>query len=190
MNYPKYAEVNGKRYTINTDFRFAIKCNEIANDNKIGNYERALGIIYILFGEDALNDYNNHEELLKLAQTYLSCGKEIKQEEEPDMDYVEDMDYIEASFMSDYHIDLENIEMHWYKFTNLVNGLSNSEMGNCCILNTVRNLRNYDVSKIKDAKDRQKIIEAQQQFALNKNKKTFSREEQSAIDKFNKIAGI
>ena len=70
------------------------------------------------------------------------------------MDYIEDYDYIEASFMSDYHIDLSNVKMHWWKFNKLINGLSNSELGNCCILNRIRNLRNYDTSKIEDAKER------------------------------------
>ena len=76
------------------------------------------------------------------------------------MDFVEDYDYITASFMSDFHIDLDNEQMHWWKFCKLINGLSNSDMGNCCVLNRIRNLRNYDVKSIKDPKERQKIIEA------------------------------
>ena len=59
--YPEYAEVNGKRYKINTDFRVAIECNRIAQDNTIGDYERALAIIYTLFGEDGINAYKDYE---------------------------------------------------------------------------------------------------------------------------------
>lgn len=191
MNYPKYVEVDGKQYKINTDFRIAIECNRIALDETIGNYERALAIIYTLFGEEALNDIENHAKLLELAQKYLACGKEIEEsKEDPDMDFIQDMDYIEASFMSDFHIDLENTEMHWWKFMNLMNGLSNSELGNCCVLNNVRNLRNYDVSKIKDDKERQKMAKAKEQVALKKNEKQFSKEEESSIDLFNKLAGL
>lgn len=191
MNYPYYVEVNDKRYKINTDFRVAIKCNQIAEDEKIGDYERALAILYTLFGEDALNDIDNQCRLLELALLYLGCGKKKENNnEEPDMDYVQDMDYIEASFMSDFHIDLENTEMHWWKFNKLINGLSNNEFGNCCILNNVRNLRNFDISQIEDDKERQKILKAKQQVALKKKEKKFTEEQEKSIDKFNKLAGI
>lgn len=173
-NYPEYAEVNGKRYKINTDFRVAIQCNEVAENKKIGELERGLAVIYLLFGDEALEDSNNHFGLLKAAKKFLSCEKELEEIDEnkvPDMDYLEDMDYIEASFMSDYHIDLSNTEMHWYKFTKLINGLSNSEFGNCCVLNSVRSLRNYDVSTITDQKQKDKIIEAKKAVELKKYKK-------------------
>lgn len=191
MNYPEYVRVNDKKYKIDTDFRTAIECNRIAMDDSIGDYERALAIIYILFGEEGLNDYDSHEKLLELAQKYLCCGKELENNnEEPDMDFVQDMDYIEASFMSDYHIDLGNEQMHWWKFMNLMNGLSNSEMGNCCVLNNIRNLRKYDVSKIKDDKERQKIAKAKEQVSLKKKEKKFTAEQEKAMEQFNKLAGL
>lgn len=180
-NYPEYVEIGDKQYKINTDFRIALKCNEIAEDTTIGDFERALGIIYVLFGDEGINDTENYETLLKLAKKYLSCGEEldIDDKNEPDMDFVEDMGYIEASFMSDYHIDLSNTKMHWWKFYDLINGLSNSEFGNCCVLNRIRNLRNYDTKEIKDRKEREKIEKAKQQVTLKKySKKKEHTEEQ------------
>lgn len=173
MDYPYYVEIGNKRYNINTDFRVAIKCNEIAEDKNINDYERALAIIYTLFGDDALNDFENHSKLLEYARKFLSCGEEINQKknQHPDMDFIEDMPYIEASFMSDFHIDLENKQMHWWKFCKYLNGLSNSEFGNCCVLNRIRNLRNFNPKDIKDAKERQKIIDAQKEVALKKYQK-------------------
>jgi hypothetical protein len=194
MKYPEYVEVEGKQYKINTDFRVAIRCNEIAEDAKIGDCERALGIIYTLYGEEGINTPDHYEKLLELAKKYLSCGKEIEitTDEQPDMDYVEDMDYIEASFMSDYHIDLTNEQMHWWKFTKLINGLSNSDMGNCCILNRIRNLRNYNVSEIKDSKERQKIAKAKDMVALKKYKKEnhLTKEQEESMERLNKILGF
>lgn len=191
MNYPKYVEINDKRYLINTDFRVAIECNRVAEDESVGEFERALAIIYLLFGDEGLKDKENYEELLRLGQKFLTCGKELESNKgNPDMDFIEDMDYIEASFMSDFNIDLENVKMHWWKFMKLINGLSNSELGNCCVLNSVRNLRNFDASKIKDDKERAKIIEAQKSVALKRNEKKFTKEQESSIDKFNKLAGL
>lgn len=194
MNYPEYVKINDKKYKINTDFRVAIECQEIALDENISDFERALAVIYKLFGDDGINDTNNYEKLLELAKKYLSCGKEAenKTNEEPDMDFSQDMDYIEASFISDYNIDLANTEMHWWKFYNLINGLSNSEMGNCCVLNRVRNLRTYDTKDIKDPKELEKIKKAKEQVALKKKKpqNKLTKQQQKNIDNFYKMTGI
>lgn len=194
MDYPKYVKIGEKKYKINTDFRVAIECQEIALDDSIGDFERALAIIYKLFGDDGLDDSNNYEKLLELAQKYLSCGKEIdsKTNEEPDMDFIQDMPYIKASFRSDYNINLDDEEMHWWEFYDLINGLSNSEMGNCCVLNRIRNLRTFDTKDIKDQKELAKINEAKKQVALKKRtvKKNLTVEQKKNIDNFYEKIGI
>ena len=197
MSCLKKIQIDDTIYTANTDFRIAIRCNEIAQDKTIGDYERALGIICTMFGDDGIDkckDNLDHiEKLLQWIKKYLSCGKEIVETNEtPDMDYSEDMEYIEASFMSDFHIDLENEEMDWQKFNKLINGLSNSELGNCCVLNRVRNLRNYDVSTIKDSKEREKIIKAKQSVELKKYKKenNLTEEQERSMEELNKMLGL
>lgn len=190
MNYPEYIEVKGTRYKINTDFRIALKCNKIAQDETIGDLERTLAIIRMLFGKDAMKS-GNLAELIELATKYLLCGQEPKESnEEPDMDFDQDMDYIEASFMSDYHIDLSTTQMHWWKFYNLINGLSNSEMGNCCILNRIRNLRTMDVKDIKDAKERKRIMDAKKHFALKKKEPKLTDAQLRSIEELNKALGL
>ena len=192
-DYPEYVEVNGHRYKINTDFRYAIECQRIAQDD-IGDLERALAVIYTLFGEEALNNPSDYEKLLIVAKKYLSCGKEedINNNEEPDMDFIEDMDYIETSFQSDYGIKLEEEEMHWWKFFNLMNGLSNSEFGNCCILNRIRNLRTFDLKDITDVKQRDRIRREQERVALKRNKKSnkLTEEQENSMEQLNRILGI
>ena len=94
--------------------------------------------------------------------------------------------------MSDYQIDLSKIKMHWWTFFNLLNGLSNSEMGNCCILNRIRNLRNYNTSDIKDLNERAKIDKAKRQVALKQKEKevTLTEEQQKNVDEFYKSLGF
>lgn len=189
----KKIQIDDIVYEARTDFRTAIECNRIANDKTIGDYERVLGIICTMYGPDALNNPQHYEKLLKWALKWLSCGEEVNSEnEQPDMDYIEDMNYIEASFMSDYGIDLENTEMTWQKFYKLMNGLSNSELGNCCVLNRIRNLRNFDVSTIKDNKERQKIAKAKEQVALKKYKKEnqLTKEQEESMRRLNEIIGL
>ena len=184
-SYPEYARINDKTFKINTDFRNAIKCDEIAKDDTINDTERALAVIFTLFGKEGLYATEYHEELLNIAMKYLSCNEEkISSNEKPDMDYEQDMPYIEASFYSDYKINLENVEMHWWKFYYLLNALSNSELGNCCIFNQIRNIRNYDLSKIEDKKEREKIIELKQRYALKKDKKKPTEKQKESANKF------
>lgn len=189
MNNPEYVKIDGKKYKLNTDFMTAIECNEIATDEKINNTERALAVIYKLYGEDGLNAPEHYDKLLELGMRYLLLDKPKEEDnEEPDMDFRQDMDYIETSFLSDFNIKLDK-DMHWWTFMKLLNGLSNSELGNCCVLNRVRNLRNIDPREIKDKKERDKIIKAQKKVALNKKVKLTKEQEQS-VEEILKLAGL
>ena len=193
MNNPEYVKIGDKKYKINTDFRVAIECNKIAEDKDISNLERTMAIIYKLYGDEGLDAPQDYEKLLELGLKYLSMGKEIeKSDEEPDMDFEQDMDYIYTSFMSDYNIDISKEKMHWWTFMNLMNGLSNSELGNCCVLNRIRNLRNFDVSTIKDSKERQKMAKAKEMVALKKYKKEnhLTKEQEESMERLNKILGL
>lgn len=163
-NYPEFAQVGNKKYKINTDYRVAFKCDEITRSN-VSEEERALATIYLIFGDEGVNDSHNWEELLKIAIKYLRCGKEVDNEEneEANMCFIQDRAYIEASFFSDYKIDLSATEMHWWKFYDLLCGLTED-----CVLNRVRFVRDYDISQIKDSKERDKWIKQKQQVALKK----------------------
>lgn len=167
-NYPEFAKVGNKKYKINTDYRIAIKCDEIAKSN-VQDEERALAIIYLLFGDEGLQNNQDWNELLQIAVKYLRCGKQIddigEEEEESNMSFIQDKGYIEASFFSDYNIDLANTNMHYWKFYNLLCGLTEN-----CVLNRVRFVRDFDISQIKDSKEREKWIKQKEHVALKHEK--------------------
>ena len=190
MAYPKFAQVEDRKYPINTNFKTAIKCFEVINDESISDYERGMAIVYLLFGEKGLKS-SDRNILLDKARYYLECGNENENnDEEPDMDFVEDYALIKTSFRSDYGIKLdEEKDMHWWEFNELLNGLSNSELGDCCVLNRIRNLRNYDTKDIKDRKEREKIEKAKNHFALKKYKKEYhlTKEQEESMQRLNDI---
>lgn len=167
INYPKSAIVNNKKYKINTDYRIALKCDEISRSN-ISDEERALAIIYLLFGDNGLNNDEDWNDLIEIGLKYLRCGKEEKMaqnKEEPNMDFEQDWSYIRSSFFYDYAVDLEKSDMHWWQFFELLCGLSEK-----CVLNRVRFVRDFDISKIKDKKEQQRWIEQKNQVKLEKEK--------------------
>ena len=196
MNNPEYVKVGDKKYKINTDFRIAIECNDIAQDDSIGDTERPLAIIYKLFGDEGIDNPQDWEKLLELSIKYLSLNRDtsgVDKDTEIDMNFNEDMDYIEASFMSDYGIDLTKTKMHWWKFYTLIEGLSNSELGNCCVLNRVRNLRTFDLSQIKDNKEREKMAKAKEMVALKitkKNEVKLTKKQEESMKKLDEIIGF
>lgn len=189
-NNPEYAKVKNKKYKINTDFRIAIECNKIAQDDEISDVERALAIIYKLYGDEGLENSQDWNKLLEIAIKYLNLERDKNTEnEEPDMDFVEDIRYIRSSFIQDYKYNPYDMEyLHWYDFFNDLSNLSNSEFGNCCVLNRIRNLRTFDVSQIKDPKEKNKIIRAKEQVALKKKVKMTDKQKKSQ-DEFYKLLG-
>ncbi len=149
MSYPEYAKAGERLYKINTDFKIAIKCEEVATSD-ISDTERALAIIYLLYGDEGLQNPQDYNELLEKALLYLRCGQDVDFEEnnEKDMDFSQDKSFIKASFYTDYGIkNIYDTEMHWWEFMDLMNGLKED-----CVLNRVRSIRNFDTSGIKDQK--------------------------------------
>ena len=162
LNNPTAIKIDNKLYKLNTDFRVALRCNEVARNKKIGNYERAMAIIYLLLGEDGLN-CQNQNKALELCMKYISLGEDKKgSNNEPhnkyDLDFKKCEGLIRSSFKFDYNYDPYELEyLHWYDFYNDLENLSTSEFGNCCILNRINSVLNQDPSQIKDTKARREL---------------------------------
>lgn len=167
LNNPEYIKIDDKKIKINTDFRIALKCQEIATDPEINDIERAMAIIYLLFGKEALEDEEHYEEYLQKSAKFLACGKEMQQakgDNEPIFDYKQDWGYIKASFMSDYQIDLDTTKIHWWTFFDLLNGLTKHSK-----LVEVMRIRNEPLDD-KKGKERSEWIEAKKSVALKRQK--------------------
>lgn len=186
--YPEYIEINNKQHKINTDFTVALACFEALEDDEINDIARMNAIISLLLGvekdgEIEIPQFNNEEssKAIELLIKYLSCGENEQNTtaNKRDMDFTQDKQYIYASFLTDYNIDLDKTSMHWWKFCILLKGLTDK-----CILSKVRDIRNTDLSEYKDPKTKEKIIKAMESVKL-KEKKT--KEQQDAIDEFNNL---
>lgn len=188
VEYPEFAEIEGELYKINTDYIYALQCFKIIDDNSISDVERAIAVVSVLFGQenekgDIINIPKNINVALEKATIFLSCGKESKNitDVKKDMDFDYDKEFIYASFMSDYNIDLENTNMHFWKFCNLISGLTEDT-----ILNRVRDLRNTNLSDYTDPKTRSRIQEAMERVALPTE---YDKEDLEALENFNKLLG-
>lgn len=175
MTYPEAVKIGGAEYDLNTGYEYALACFRCINDLDISDAERALGVIGLLYKDTPPEEHM--QEALRLAVKYLQCGKDARPiYRKRDMDFEADATYIKASFLSDYKIDLDETNLHWWKFCALLQGLTDD-----CILNRVRDLRNYDLSSVKDSKARSRIAEAQKDVALPER---ISAEDQAVADEF------
>ena len=198
MNKPNYVKVDNKLYKINTDFRVAIKCNQIAQNKKIGDYERSLAIIYMLFGEEGLN-CNKMIKLQELGLKYINLSNDTeksskdKSKDKCEMDLSKCEGLIRSSFKFDYNYDPYELEyLHWYDFYNDLCNLSTNELGTCCIFNRIISILNQDASKIKDNKDRENLIDLQrilkEKYCVTDNNLT--KEQEESAEAFYKAIGI
>lgn len=185
---PKRVKVNDKYFNINYDFKNIINVIEIMTDDNISDYERAIAVIYKMYGDEGINAKDCWERLLELSKKFIFLNKEIDNDKESDMDFIQDYQYIKASFIGDYNMNIDEMQIHWWDFIFLINGLSNSEFGNCCILNRIRNIRNMNLNDIKDSKMREDFRKAKEQYALVRNVKEYKHtlEEEQSINNFMK----
>lgn len=197
LNNPEFVKVDDKLYKINTDFRVALECNKIAEDTSIGDYERALAIIYKLFGENGLH-CQNQNKLIELGIKYLLLGKEEKDvknnpRDKYELDFNKCTGLIKSSFKFDYGYDpYEKEHIHWWTFYNDLQNLSSSEFGTCCILNRVAEIINMDTSKIK-GKEAKKTKEVQAELRkqhCKSNKKELTEKEKESVGNLYKQLGL
>lgn len=191
MNNPEYVIVNGRKYKINTDYRIALKYNEIVQDEDISPYEKVLGGILMFYGEVGLAFPEDLEELSKGILTFLKgrpssvTGKQAKPNVVKDMDYNKDFGLIVASMRSDYGIDIEKEKIHWWTFFDYLNGLSTE-----CALNKVREIRRRDLSKEKDREEKSRIKELKDLYSLEEKKVDLNKEQIQGVETFYQLTGI
>lgn len=80
-------------------------------------------------------------------------------------DFEEDSAYFKAAFLSEYGIDLEAAELHWFTFCELFRGLPDE-----CRLKRIMAIRNENLSEIKSKSERAHIAKLQKIFALKKHR--------------------
>ena len=156
MEYIKFARIQGKKYPINTDFRVALKCDEIINapENEVSDRERGIRITGLLFGEDS----PYCPEALEKAEIYLSGG--VSGEEKRIIDFKQHWYLLYTVFISQYGINLNTEYLHYQEFLMLLQGLKGQ------VLNDVVELLTYDLREAKDPKERKRIKEAQEKFKI------------------------
>lgn len=131
---PGFITVDGIKYAVRTDYRVWIKFGEIIADNTEGT-QKYLSAVLLCFDPRAVKKLPpNPAATLEAMCDFYACGKladtrksHTKSEGAAGVrvfSFSADWEYIYASFLSEYGIDLLAASLHWQQFMALLGGLS------------------------------------------------------------------
>lgn len=175
---PCAIEVHGKTYAIYTDFQYFVNFSKMITEN------------HSVLDYDFL--YKDKKPLDRMAGFHALADFTFQKSEFPKdsgepcdeiiLSYEKDADYIYSAFYHYYKIDLldETLSLHWYKFLALLNGLKETK------LNDIMGFRSYK-PKATDGKEYKNQMNRLKE--LWRIEPPLTDEEQSALDKFEKLNG-
>lgn len=125
---PELVNIGGKRYLIRTDFRISILFEMLMQDDRITEEVKIQKALDLYFPECP-------EDIVSAVRTVLwfyRCGQKEKRKDRAGehggkqiYSFDHDAKYIYAAFMTQYHIDLQDIDyLHWWKFRAMFQSLS------------------------------------------------------------------
>lgn len=128
---PETVEIEGKVYPIETNFRIFILFEMMMQEPELSDTEKAMRGLELVYPKVPDNLTAAVDGLL----WFYSCGKRWREkkaestEESSGLQMVYsfeyDDDYIYSAFLTQYHIDLQDVEyLHWWKFKALLRTLS------------------------------------------------------------------
>lgn len=128
---PDTVMVGGEEYEIRTDFRISMLFELLMQDGSVepaDKTKQALELYYPVIP-------GNYKEAVEALLWFYKCGKadnpqkqkiNARKSKTRVYSFEYDDDYIYAAFMTQYGIDLQDIEdLHWWKFRAMFNSLTN-----------------------------------------------------------------
>lgn len=168
---PETVEIDGNSYFIDTDFRTLIIFEKIILDPSLGTREKVEQMLELCYTDgipqniqaacDAVFDIYRCGAPAKSERTQKKNG-EVTIRPKQVFDYEYDAPYIFGAFMSQYGIDLNEIEyLHWWKFQAMFKSLNSSNK-----IIEIISYRSQDLGEIENTAERNRIAKLQRQYAL------------------------
>lgn len=159
------------KVTVNPAFDTVLEIQRLYREKEITDLEKVNQALHMLVADEKVLNLLTILEKKKLleviTQKHISIRKrhQPKSNGAPVLDFEEDGDYIFASFMQDYQIDLieEQGKLPWKKFMYLFNGLSEQTK-----IRQVMRIRSMDIPQYngKNGKQIQEIQDLKSYYAL------------------------
>ena len=126
---PDGLKIAGTEYKIHTDFSVWIEFEKLLSDESENAHKTISDIKNLIFCDKQPPQRADEETVNKILWFYR-CGKKLQKSshtsEKEIFSYDYDDGYIFSAFLEQYHIDLEQTKLHWWKFHALMLSLSDS----------------------------------------------------------------
>ena len=167
---PQSVLIDEKEYEIRSDFRISILFEMLMQDEELTNEEKiiqALNLYYPVIPQ-------NVTEAIEKIKWFYRCGKDIVKSNNVKgesvnnkiYDYEFDDDYIYSAFLSQYGIDLQDIEyLHWWKFKAMFKSLKEDNL-----IVKIMEYRSIDLNSIKDKEQKARYKKLQKLYEIPRNK--------------------
>ena len=173
---PETITVEGKDYFADTDFRTFIILEKIISDSRLSSSEAVLSVIDLVLPDEKPPIDAVASAIHEIMWLY-SCGSPSTGKKKRRMngnvvikdnliyDYEYDAPYIYGAFLSQYGVDLNDIDyLHWWKFIAMFKSLRSD-----CKICEIMSYRATDISKIKDREEKNRIARLKEIYALPNN---------------------
>ena len=176
-----------KGLKIETNFRSFILFELLMQDNDLSSEEKINLALNLFFHNQEFKSVDEIKKALNGILWIYTLGKSEEKEDKSKKQvrekkqkaiysYEHDANLIYSAFLSQYGIDLNDIDyLHWWKFKSLFEGL-NDENKICEIMG----YRAVDLSKIEDKKQREHYQKLKNKFALPDNRSVEEKEQDFA----------
>ena len=158
--------MSGVEYPIYADFRTVLRCFEIQGRKAELSEDDLLSMLRLFYNVKRMTATEDHIDQMFW---FFSCGREKEKKKFPrkiagindkqPFDFEGDADLIYAGFMQQYGIDLQESDMHWWKFMILLENL-----GNGTRLQKVMEYRTIDTGNKNLSKTEQEFYRAMQRY--------------------------
>lgn len=173
-NLPISVKTENSEYLIDTDFRAWVKFENMMIDRNIDNRFRLYFMLNAVMMEDIPTD--GQEELMNALFSFYRMDKPALKingsTEEIGYRFDHDMDLIYAAFLQQYNINLMTVDLHWWEFKSLFNGLTDKTK-----FIQVVGYRTADLSKM-DKEQKREYQKLKKFYALPKDSTTNVRTQQ------------
>jgi len=168
-------EYKGREIRLGLYFDVVLRAFELLKDEYFTEVEK-IDILLQMFVKNpeslaGLNIFEKNALVNIIFDQFIADGSIRGSNEKPPFDFEKDAEYIYASFMYDYGIDLFEVQgkLHWKKFKALLAGLSDESK-----LMKVIGYRTMEIPPPNkyNAKERQRLIELKRYYSLEQQPQT------------------
>ena len=127
---PTWVDIDGVQYDLNSDFRISVMFEMLMFDDTVTERDKLQKALYLYYGNRIPP---NIEKAVEKIMWFYNCGVKTKKKRRrrnrsSTADRVYDFDfddaYIYAAFLQQYGVDLQDEEIHWWKFKAMFKALS------------------------------------------------------------------